>query len=282
MSELKEKTVVNNGKNKKFNSFLKSFFKVIIIGYLICFVLFFVVKRYNKNKTSIYYRLGENASASIPIKDALIIRERSLTPYASLGKAGKYDVMYSMLTSEYKGYMSYDSYVQSLQGIDWDSFAMESIKSKTQNTFEAKVTYKKNGEEVHTNFLVYNSSLNPNVYTISPNNFVYGYFNQTIKADDLELNISELIVYSDYATLKGTIKNTSWTGPKSVFSINITYNSKLVSRENVSYDVEKGEEKPISVKYDGLNYFVPNTVDIDVVEGEDNIKTVSFKLEQQF
>jgi hypothetical protein len=187
-----------------------------------------------------------------------------------------------MLTKEYKGYMNYDDYVKSLQGIDWNSFAMESIKAKTDNSFEAKVTYKKNGQEIHTTYMLYNSKLNTDVFTISPDGFVYGYFDQTIKKDGLELKVDELIAYADKVTLKASIKNTSWNSKKTVFSIDITYNSKLISHEYAMYDLDKDGEKSFSLEYDDLNYFIPNTIDVSTVEGEDNIKTVSFKLEQQF
>jgi hypothetical protein len=180
MDEKKVSEKSGKEKNKKFFNKVKVYLKFVAGAYIVLIIALILIKSTNDEKKNIYYKIGQNSLASVTMKDAYTIREIVIKPFAAMGKNKDYKTMYSMLTNEYKRFKTYDEYVQTLEDIDWDTFAMESIKSKEENAYEARITYRRgkeekveDKEEVHTTYMLYNSTFASDVFTISPDGYIW-------------------------------------------------------------------------------------------------------------
>ena len=207
---------------------LKTAYKIIIALLIIAFVFWYSINIDKESKLTIYQKAGTNTSGvSVPMKDALIIREYAINQYKDLLVSNDYKAAYSMMSEEYQEYMPYEEYVKTLAGMDASTLDMQSIKQITNYAFEAKVRYKKDGEYVETIYLLYPNKYNEKKYTISPDKFLYSYKDRSFKTDGIELTMDECVVYVDYVTLKGRIKNVEWNDDIKINKLAVSYNSSL-------------------------------------------------------
>jgi hypothetical protein len=297
MDEIKEKSASNSGKEKKdkdsnkeslLERFLQKLLKFLFIALAIAFVLWLIVSIYGKKPLSIYTRVGNKSLVSVSIKDAFMIRAYSIDKYKELAKEGNFEEIYNTLfTDEYKEYVSYDEYLNSIRDIDWDSFNMESIKSKSDYAFEARMVYNVNviesGEEkkkeTKTTYLLFKSYLNDKSFTISPDKYIYGYFDKEIKDEDIKLTVSKLAVFTDKIVMDCTVENTSWFFDHSIYAIDLTYGEGLSVCNYQDIELKKGEKRTLHLEYDNSNYYIPNTVNIKLMKGEDSVKNLYFNLD---
>ena len=62
---------------------------------------------------------------------------------------------------EYRKAFSYEEYLKTLEGIDFETFDMKEIKIKAENTYIATMVYEKAGEKTETDYLLYLNHINP-------------------------------------------------------------------------------------------------------------------------
>ena len=267
-------------KHPKAKWFLYCLFKVIFVAYLIVFIMWLIINHYAIKPKSIYTKIGNNVAVRIPIKQTIIIKEYAINEFTYYGKQRNFEAQYNMLTDEYKNSITFEQYMELVKDIDWNSFQLEELKAKTDYCFEAYVTYIENGEQVHTTYLLYTTKYNTEKFNISPNKFVYAYTNQTVKNDGVELEISKCVIFMNKVVLNATIKNASLFSKLDVRKINISYNDVMTKKQNIEFSLEPGEEKEIFLEYTGLNYFLPNMVQIEKVKDENTIKVLDFELKE--
>ena len=252
--------------------FLVKFFRFILISYILVIIISTIISNTIKKQEDIVARIGTNEPYSISIKDALYIKAYCIEPYIELLKESNYQEAYKMLTTEFQEVTSYEEYLNSIQGIDFNTFEMKNIKMKAEGTYVADIMYKRNDIEEETKYLLYVSPYNSEVIAISPNQFIYSYNNLNFKIDKLELNIQECNINIDSVKLKMRIKNKATFENVKISSIGVGYSDAANREETVELLIKPGEEKEVEINYE-TNYYVPNNIKIKRILEEDTIRT---------
>jgi len=267
----------NTGKKKRITKkqFIKRIFKVIFFGYVIVMIAMFLINGLLEDKRTIYEKIGTLEPYSISIKDALNIKAYGLETYIDYIKNEDFKSAYDMLSKEYKDFVSYKDYLETLKGINFETFGMKEIKMKTENTYVATVVYERNEIQEETTYLLYLNKVNPKIITISPNKFIYGYHDSKYNMDNIELKVEECIVYTDSIEMTGKVKNTSLFETLKINNIGLGYDESINKNENVDITIAPGEEKEINVNYD-TNYYIPNNIKLKSVKNEDTLRTYTF------
>ena len=259
-------------KKKTKKQFISRFLKFLLIAYIIVIVTWIILDKYANDKRSIEQKIGSMSLSSISIKDALNIKGYAILPYADFIKDGDTKSAYNMLTEEYKAAVSYDEYLNTIEGIDFYTFDMKEIKLKAEGTYVATVVYEKNGEQNETDYLLYLNEVNPQIITISPNKFIYNYSNLKFKMDGIELTLQECNVYTDHIEMTALIKNTSWFDTMKFTNIGVGYNENVSKMGNVDFALGPGEIKEIDISYDS-EYYVPNNIKIKRNIDDETLRT---------
>ena len=260
--------------------FLYSLFKIIFIAYIVVFIIWLIIDHYAVKPKSIYTKVGNNISVSVPIKQTLIIREYAINKFVYYGKELNYEAQYNMLTDEYKSMVTFEQYTEQVKGIDWESFTLKELKAKTDYCFEAYVTYNDNDVVVDTVYLLYTTKYNTEDFKISPNKYVFGYANQISKHNGIEVEVSSCMIYMDKIILNATIRNKSLLSRVDIAGINVSYNGVMTKKQKMDFVLETGEEKQISIEYKDLNYFIPNMVQVEKRKDDKSIKELNFELKE--
>ena len=272
-----EKTSKKKKITKK--EFLKKLFKGLFLGYIVVMIAMFVINGLLKDERNIYKKIGSMEPYSISIKDALNIKSYGFETYVSYLKNNDTKSAYKMLTEEYKKIISYESYLKTLENINFDTFDMKEIKMKTTNTYVATIVYEKNDVDVETKYLFYLNEINPKIITISPDNFIYGYKNTKFKMDGVELYVEECIAYIDTVRLNATLKNTSLFETMEFTNIGVGYDESINKNENIDITLAPGEERELNIEY-STNYYIPNNVKLKRFKDEETLRTYTFYFEK--
>lgn len=265
---------------KSFNNVMNAF-KLMFILYLFLFVLVYAVNKYAVRPRSIYSKIGSNYSGtSVSMQDAYTIKEYTINKYKNLLLEGKLEDAYNMMSDEYKKYMDYESYVESLKGIDYKSIDMMNIKAKSNYALEARVTYLKNNERVETTYMLYPSEFNSSLYYMSPDNFLYYYENQDMSQDGLTVHVSECVCFVNAVEIRGTVKNDSWFDKIELTQMAVSYDNSLNKWTDYEVTLEKGQEAQFDFRFEDLHYFVPNSVQIKRKKGDDKVRTYFFEFKE--
>ncbi len=102
MSKTNEELVKEAQKRLKSTQRLKRFYTIIFITLIVCLFLMHFINKYAIEEKSIYQLIGNNMSTSISTRNALLIRENSIAPFARLLQKGNYESAYEYCTEEYK------------------------------------------------------------------------------------------------------------------------------------------------------------------------------------
>lgn len=262
-------------KKKTKKQFISKLLKFLLIAYTIVIIVWIILDKYVNDKRPIEQKIGSMSLASISIKDALNIKGYAILPYADFVKAGDTKAAYNMLTEEYKAAVSYDDYLKTIEGIDFNTFDMKEIKLKAEGTYVATVVYEKNGEPKETDYLLYLNEVNPQIITISPNKFIYNYSNLEFKMDGIELILQECNIYTDHIEMTALIKNTSWFDTMKFANIGVGYNDNVSKMGSVDFSLEPGEIKEIDISYES-EYYVPNNIKIKRNIDNETLRTYTF------
>ncbi len=256
-----EKELKKQLKNQRSLARIKKAFGVLFVLYIVIFIVMYRIKNDEEFNPSIYSKVGANTNGyTLSIKDALIIKEYTINRYKDYLERGLVQEAYNMLSSDYKKYMTFDEYKSSVVGINYSTIDMKSIRSRSKYAYEAEVTYEKNGEVVETVFMLYPNEFNETIYTISPDKFLICYRNQEFAMDGINLIVDECIVFVDSIELRGKITNNDWFEEIELTRIAASYDGKLNKWFNYNNKLAKGETKEIDIKFENLNYFVPNMI----------------------
>jgi len=273
-----EKTSTNKKQKLTKSQFQKKTFKFLFIAYLVVIVVWAIISNYITDKKTIYDKIGTMAPSSISIKDALNIKGYGVLPYIDFIKAGDTKSAYDMLTEEYRKAFSYEEYLKTLEGIDFETFDMKEIKIKAENTYIATMVYEKAGEKTETDYLLYLNHINPKIITISPNKFIYSYNGLKFKMNNIELTLQNCNIYTDNIKITALIKNTSLFDKMEFTNVGVGYGESINKAQDINFTIEPGETKEIEIEYD-TNYYIPNNIKIKRMLDKDTVRTYTFYFE---
>jgi len=273
-----EKTSTNKKQKLTKSQFQKKTFKFLFIAYLVVIVVWAIISNYITDKKTIYDKIGTMAPSSISIKDALNIKGYGVLPYIDFIKAGDTKSAYDMLTEEYRKAFSYEEYLKTLEGIDFETFDMKEIKIKAENTYIATMVYEKAGEKTETDYLLYLNHINPKIITISPNKFIYSYNGLKFKMNNIELTLQNCNIYTDNIKITALIKNTSLFDKMEFTNVGVGYGESINKAQDINFTIEPGETKEIEIEYD-TNYYIPNNIKIKRMIDKDTVRTYTFYFE---
>lgn len=268
-----------NKKEKKTKSQIQwKILRFIVIAYIVVFIVSGIIKTYVKDEKDIITKIGFSQPYSISIKESVNVNLYGPTLYVEYIKNKNYEAAYNMLTNEYKVAFPYEDFLKSIEGIDFDTFRVESIKMKTEGTYVLEVIYERNGIEKTTQYLVYENSYNPLKMTISPNKFIYSYEDLIFEKDQIELKIKECYIYTDSVKMSVIVKNKSLFKTMEFINLGIGYGISTNMEDDIELILEPGEEKIIEVEYD-TNYYVPNNIKLKRVLDKNTLRTYTFYFE---
>ncbi len=263
----------NNINKKEINKRIKTtkrqfkILKFVFFAYIIVLVIWLAINNYLGNEKSIYQKIGSREPYSVSVKDALNIKNYAIIPYSNYLKSGDTLSAYNMLTEEYKKEISHEEFIESISGIDFNTFDMKEIKMKAEGTYVATVVYEKDGESKETKYLLFLNEINPKIIKMSPNKFIYSFEDLKFKEDKIEVSVQSCNIYTDAINLSITVKNKSMFDTMSFKNIGVGYGEKLSKLENVEFDLKPGESKEFTLDYE-TNYFIPNNIVLKrIIEG---------------
>lgn len=249
---------------------LLRFLLYLIFGMIIAI---FILKKYVLAEIPISEKFGSYQPSSISLYDSIYISTYSTTKYFNLIENGKYELAYRMLSDEYKKYMPYEKYIETVRGKDFSNWVVKSIKQISDITFIVTLEDRDTLEE-HI-YIVYASKFNSKVFTISPEKFIYyDAPNKTEKANGLECTLIEYSVFQDSMDFRIKLKNNT-SNPITVqdVKIELTLAGRLADKFNTITLAPK-EEKEINLLYSETSYYIPKNV---LIETEKT--TIKFELQ---
>jgi len=289
---MSEKTdELNKEARKKFksNERLKRLFILVFILFVVFLFLKSSLKKYIEEPTSIFALIGNNISTSISVKNALIIRENSITPFARLLEKGEYEEAYeNYCTNEYKSVYSLEDFKNFYSKIDCSTIELKDIKAKTDYCYEAKVVYKEknqelsgDGELLETTYMLFPNEFNAEIVMISPNNFLYAYQDEEFSQNGVKIHIEKCIVNCDSIYVKGTIENTSWFSDIDIEKLGFSYDGAI--RDTFAFDktLKKGEIVEFEKKINEKQAFLPNSFILERKMSETKLRTYTFFFKAQ-
>jgi len=127
---------------EKSKKILKKFFTIILILYIFLFAFMFAFRKYFIEGKNIYTKVStSHVLQSIPIKDALIIRELTIEKLKNYIKNQEYEKAYDLYSKEYKEFISLENYINEIKKIDIDSVEMAEIKARNDDCYEADIVF---------------------------------------------------------------------------------------------------------------------------------------------
>ena len=233
--------------------------KILIILIFIMGIAIFVLNKYVFQEMSIAERIGTATETSVTIEESLHIKTYSTTRYFSLLNEGKYNKAYQMLTDEYKAYMPYEQYLEKIKTFDYNNQGVKAVKQISQYGYIVKLENKDTKEETH--YLVYMSTFNNKLFTISPDSFVY-YDTKERKEESnvLRARLENYLIFEDSIQFKLVLKNkTSEELTIDDIQAELTKGGKINNRfEPITLAAK--EEKEITFLVDDANYYIPKNV----------------------
>ena len=253
-------------------------FRFLTITLMVVLILAGMIRSAVKDERNIAAKIGFSESIGISVKDALHIKEYCITPYVEYLKAGEFNEAYDMLSEEYRNYVSYEMYLKTIEGIDFETFEMASVEARTQGTYIAQIVYTQNGKEIEEEYLLFVNMNNSKLITISPNRFVYSYQDLNFQQDGIELTLNECVIYTDHIKMEAIIKNKSLFKDMKFNYISVGYGKTINKAEEIDLTLAPGEQKVIEIEYETA-YYVPNNIKIKRVMDEETIRTYTFYFE---
>lgn len=252
--------------------------RFLVIAYIVVFIVAGIINKYTKNEKSIMEKIGTTELYSVSIKDAMNVNIYATLLYKEYIKEQKFEAAYGMLTPEYKQIISYEDFLKSIEGIDFDTFRVETIKMKTEGTYVLDVVYDRDGVEKTTQYLVYVNPYNPEKMTISPNKFIYSYRNLNFEKDQIEVRLQECNIFIDKIKMSIVIKNKSLFKDMEFVGLGAGFGNAMNKENSMELTLKPGEEKLIEVEYD-VNFYMPDNIKLKRVFNEETIRTYTFYFE---
>ena len=260
--------------NAKSTIRLKKIFSFLFVAYAIVLLMIYTKHKYEEKTKDVATKIGAGIETNITVEKTLQIKKLTIDRYKKYMLAGEYDSAYNMLTDEYKYYCDFDTFVANASTIDWSTVDVEDINAKNDYCYVATVVHRNDDQIIKTKYLLYLNRYLTDVFTISPDNFVYSYKNQDFEKSGVSLHIDECVITINDVTLVGSIKNTSWFSDISIKAVNAAYGNSLVARGELEHVLKKDEEIPFSLVYsENTEFFIPDNVKIETEKGD---KTVSY------
>ena len=249
---------------------LLRFLLYLIFGMIIAI---FILKKYVLAEIPISEKFGSYQPSSISLYDSIYISTYSTTKYFNLIENGKYELAYKMLSDEYKKYMPFEQYLETLKEKDFSNWVVKSIKQISDITFIVTLEDRDTLEE-HI-YIVYASKFNSKVFTISPEKFIYyDEPNKVEKSNGLECTLIDYIVFQDNMNFRIKLKNNS-SNPVTITDVKIelTLAGRLADQFK-AITLASGEEREIQLLYSETSYYIPKNV---LIETEKS--TIKFELQ---
>ncbi len=243
-------------------------------------IAFAVFVNQSAKPKSIYERIGTYEPYSTTAKDALFVKAYGLDSYVDGLLAGDYEYAYGRLSEDYRNFFSYEDYQKTLEGIDFSTFEVQSIKLKAENTYVADVSYKRNGETEETTYLLYKNQYHSENITISPDKFIYAYQNMNFENNPLAIAIKECAMYTDHIELEVTVKNQSSKENIELSTLILGYTEGVNLHEDISCILKPGEERKLFYTIQ-TNYYLPNNIKIKRKLDEETLRTYTFYFEER-
>lgn len=254
--------------------------KRVFIAYLVVFIIMGLIQGAMKEEKTIEEKIGSYEPIGIPLKEALYIKSYSIMPYVDYIKSGDYDSAYDMLTKEYRDMVSKEEYLQKIEGINWDTFDMQEIHMKAQDTYVASIKYEQNGEEKETEYLLFVNAYNSKIVEISPDKFIYQYRDLIFNEDKVEVKVAECDIYINTITVKMTVKNKSLMQDMSFSGVTLGYGQNINKEVNCEFTLKPGEEKEIAFTAE-TSYYLPNNIKIKRIMDEETMRTYTFYFQKE-
>ena len=242
----------------KKKKFLKALFSVMFVLAIIDFVLY----RYIGREPLIRERISAYNPVSISLNDSLKVRAYSTSLFFKHIEDGEYKKAYGMLTDEYKKYVSYDDFLESLKVYDHTNLGVKSVKQLTDHTFVVLLEDKDTKEE-HL-YTVYSNRLNNEIFTISPDKFVYfDKVNSKKSNAGLEVTLESFLVLQDSINIKLKVKNkTSKEIDINDVRVELALSGRLANKFEKTTIAPK-EERSIDVVYTETSYYLPKSISVE-------------------
>lgn len=253
--------------------------RFIVVSYIVVFITAGIIKHYTREEIDISTKIGHLEPHSISIKDSLNVNLYGIGMYVNYLKNNNYEEAYSMLTEEYREVFNYEDFLQSIDGIDFETFRVESLKMKAEGTYVADVSYDRNNEKKFTQYLVYVNPYNSEKMTISPNKFIYSYSDLKFEKDQIEVILKECYIYTDSIKMSVLVKNKSLFKTMEFIDLGIGYGDTISQQNDIELILEPGEENIIEAEYD-VNYYVPNNIKIKRNLNDKKLRTYTFYFDE--
>lgn len=253
--------------------------RFFLIAFLVVFLVKAILDQTIEENMNIEQKLGSYSPYSISIQDSLLIKTYHLDPYFQCIQEGNTQEAYEKLTDEYRKVISYDAYVESLEGIDASTFDVAEIKMKSDQVYVASVVYQKNGVTENVDYLLFKTGNSIESMKISPDNFIIGYENLKFHADSIDLVVNACIVYTNQITMNVYVKNTSWFKTLEFQNVGVGYDDVMDREEDTPFTLAPGEEKIMEISYD-VDYYIPNNIRLKRLLDEKTIRTYTFYFEE--
>ena len=256
---LEEKKKKQKEKDAKF---FKKIGKLFLAVWIIAIVIFVTGTNKLTDEVDIFQKIGASDNGySVTIKDALILEDAAINKFRDYLEKEDYVQAYNMMSKEYKEYCNtIEMFKEAFAGIDYSSIQMTEVKKKSDYAYVAGVTYVKDGKHILTQYMIYPNQYREKVYTLSPDKFLKAYKNKSYKGDGIEIQIDEVIAYTDRVSIKGSIKNAEWSKDIVLSEIAASYNESLNKWVSFTNTIKSSETAPIELETDKTNFFVPNKI----------------------
>ena len=264
---------MNNEKsNKKVNN------KILLVLLIIIIVLLFInytVQKFVDEEIDIKTKIGPViGSSSVTINEFVLLSERTIGVYLTLLRESKIEEAYSLLSYEYKEYVSLDDFKAYVSTIDLSGYSITSITRKTENMYMA--TLELNDEKQEMLII-----MNGERFSIVPEPFLkYVTVDKEISKDGVKyilegykINVNSCIF--DVKIVNDKNEDIKISGSSIKLSSGYTINAEGVG--NADFSVPANQERNIKIVFETSLDF-PVQFEIDREDGE-KIRMYNFKLD---
>lgn len=249
--------------------------KIIIILIVIIIISIFVINglnNFSKEKLGIENIIGEPvAVGEISISEYTLLTQRTLGAYFKYLREGRIEDAYTLLTPEYKQYVSSGDFEAEALKYDYNTFEFKTVAIRTENMYELDIEL--SDGLIHKFLLI----LNDKTFAIVPEPFLkYEEVNQTIKKDNVTYNLIgyEVDLEECYFYLEITNDN------KEEIKISSAHmeatNGSLIYADDIDYIIPANSTESILIKFETSIDF-PEILEIERDAGN-KLRIYTFKL----
>ncbi len=228
-------------KKKKINR--KKITIFLLTAVIVVLFLIFTLKSFEEEVTDINNIMGERVTnVQLSVNDFVKLCENTIGIYISAATSGDYKKTYSLLNSEYRAVIDFDTHKQEMEKLDFTDAYIKSIDPLTTNIYNAQIVY---SDDTSQNYLILLKDKN---FSIVPEFFIaYREVEECISRKKVEYYLESYEVYLNVCVFNMTITNNRNE------EVLISQASMLTSdgfnkEENIDIVIQPNETKKISIE----------------------------------